>query len=206
MYFEIETKNIVTRSFIKEKFRETSLPPEPFDLEDLGYFFINIDPRPTGDVVEFGEIVVRESKYYQTWVVRSFNEEELLLKLNAKKQKLSEKVKSLTRRLLEKGVEYTFKDQGTFRIQLRDGDRANLVSLRVLADANSFTSQVYRTYENLNILLENAEDVKNLTNFALASYNNILNKSWSLKDSIKSSLTEEDLDLVWENRDIIFKE
>ena len=79
MYLAISSGNIAAISNIRRTHPNISLPRNPSDetLTALGYARIHSTPRPTGDVVTQSQPEERDGKWYQTWEVRDYTEDEL---------------------------------------------------------------------------------------------------------------------------------
>ncbi len=211
MYINIETEEILTRAQLEGLFPETSLPAPPVDLSDIGYAFILTEyafilteERPEGEVVEPGPVLKREDgKFYYTWQVRSFNEEELERIFQRKKNSFIQGIERKVKSALEKGIPYDFPNAGILHIQLRDGDRANLSGMRVIAIERPHIPQSFRTYENIVVPLT-AEQVVDMTDAALFGYTDILQQAWLLKDSLEEATNEDSLMAVWHSKPEIF--
>lgn len=184
-------------SQVRQDNKLVSLPQEPTEeqLLELGYVLVQKVTPPTGDVVTEGTPTQVSGVWTQTWNVRAYTTEELATQLTQKKAELSDRLTgSYTQGILEQGIAYDFGGTyGTLHIQVRDGDRANLVGLRVNADAAVAASldddahaMYFRTLENVNVPLKPSA-VITMTNAALVGYYNVLQPIWALKDQITSA-------------------
>lgn len=214
LLLELETGQYPVRLYNVRKdpkIRNTvMIPPEPTEdqLLSLGYVVVEAVERPEGDVVTEGTpIQATEStvipgvdvivgKYYQTWEVRSYNEEEISQLVANKKTSLLADLKSGAERVFYKGAPYTFAGDVVNHIQLRDGDRANLAGLRSGADADlrklqenpEFTPRTsgFRTFEN-NFFPMTPQELLDFTDYALGAYMAMKGTQWTYEAMIQAS-------------------
>ena len=103
-------------------------------------------------------------------------------------------------RLMNEGIVFDFGGEyGEKHIQVRDGDRTNLVSLRVDAEyqiENDTNVEVlFRVAENINIPLSPTE-VIDMTEAAKNGYYGILSVIWPLADQITNAQSIEELPTI----------
>jgi len=163
-----------------------AINPTVLQISKVGYAVVEPVDRPTGDVVTEGDPELDNGVYKQTWVVRSFNADELAANLSTAKTTLQNQLNTYCDNLLELGVSYDFGGtDGTQHVQVRDGDRANLASLRIKAQnriaASDETVALFRTYEN-KIISMTPEQIVTMTDAAFDGYYAILAGVWALKD------------------------
>jgi len=187
---------------VRQSHKDKSMAREPSveQIEALGYAVVERVERPTGDVVTEGAPELVEGSYKQTWVVRSFNTEELTSQFNSKKQTALSEIDRIRNKDLAKGFLHTFPDTTQFHIQLRDGDRTNLSGLRIKADslaAQGVTDPVMSimTYENVSKALTPAQMVE-ATDAAFTGYMAIMEAAWVLKAQANAAITEAELPVI----------
>lgn len=187
---------------VKQNHKNISIPKEPSveQIQALGYAVVERVERPVGDVVTEGTPELVEGVYKQTWVVRSFNTEELANQFNSKKQTAVNEIDRVRNRDLAKGFLHTFPDATQFHIQLRDGDRANLSGLRIKADSlitQGVTDPVMSimTYENVAKALTPAQMVE-ATDAAFTGYMAIMEAAWLLKAQANDAKIEAELPTI----------
>lgn len=78
-YINTQTQEALNLRQIRKAHPNVSLPRQPTDeaLNPLGYAVVHSTERPNGDVVTEGQPEQRDGKWYQTWEVRDFTQEEL---------------------------------------------------------------------------------------------------------------------------------
>lgn len=187
-------------SQIRKREKEYSLPISPTvtQMSEIGYEVIQPTERPSGDVVTQGDAVLENGVWKQSWIVRSFTPEEIETNLNDKRTQHLHEIEVYRTRLLEKGVSYEF-NEGTYHIQVRDCDRANLAGLRLRANAlieqDISVQMPFRTAENEMVSLTPIELVS-LTDVALEGYYLILENVWTLKDLTNMADSIEDFPVI----------
>jgi hypothetical protein len=190
----------LTFNGIKARHPQTSFPSEPTAemLESLGYFVVKPTASPSGDVVtELAPVKNAEGQYEEVYEVRAFNEAELQSRLETRKNEVLTELNTMRARQLEIGAPIDFGgDFGVQHIQLRDGDRANIIGLRIEAqlnvDAGVEEMMGIRTYENVLVPLTPAQ-VLQVSMTVLASYKVIMGTTWYYQDMIKDALTLADI-------------
>lgn len=159
-------------------------------MRTLGYEVVQQVERPVGDVVTEESPVKTETGYIQVFSVRAFTEEEANERLARAKRLFADKVDSMLKSALEKGVKFDFgAPHGELHVQLRDKDRLNIIGMRALAN-EGVASQPFRTYENINLVLT-AEQVLDMASAAHTGYLTLLGVAWGLKDQIVNAPSEE---------------
>lgn len=171
---------------------EKSFAEEPDEelLADLGYGVVHPEDPPAGDVAEEGAPALQDGLWVQTWTVRPYNTEEIAANFANRKAELNYQIEALIDATLDAGCVYTFPSGDVQHIQLRDGDRANLVGLAAKADrvqrAGGEQTFYFRTQENDIQAMTTAQTVV-MTDVAFDKYMFILNACWPLKDQIKTA-------------------
>lgn len=165
-------------------------------LEELGYTELLLGVVPEGDVVtDLEPFIGHDGKYVRQYAVRPFTAQELEAKLGVLKEALNLQLFNTRVKTLEKGAPINF---GTFdtpnvqHVQLRDGDRANVLGLYTKASASvamgSTAKMMIRTYENKNIEVTPAQMLE-ISWLVLQSYEEVMKKSWYYQDLINSAKT-----------------
>lgn len=172
--------------------------PTAEQLRDLGYEVVEPTVQPAGDVVTQGDPVLEDGVWKQHWNVRQFTPEETATLLEEKRTQHLDAIRRYQDKLLEKGIPYEF-NSGTYSIQVRDGDRANLAGMRIFADSQiqgetAFPAS-FRTKENVNVSLT-PQEVVDMTNAALVGYYQLLESVWELKDLTRIVDTIEDFPVI----------
>lgn len=119
--------------------------------------------------------------------------------LEAQKVFLNNQLAALEEKAINQGAPYDFgTPYGILHVQLRDGDRTNLIGIRMkcLEDENYQTT--FRTFENVNVPVD-ATSGYVLSEHGLNSYITIKGTAWSLKDAIKNAAVLEDLPSIPES-------
>lgn len=174
-------------------------------VAELGYAYVWPKERPQADVVTEGAPTLINGKWTQQWLVRDFTEAEFLAHFQDRKQAVQDRVRALQAATLERGCLYTFPDNSQGRIQLRDGDRANLAGLRLRAEATKRREGTetfgFRTYENVTKLGLSPDEIIVLSDIAFEKYMTILGICWHLKDQADVATTDAQLPAVPPNLD-----
>lgn len=184
--------------FTFEKIKDKDLHIEfddNFSLEqllELGYCLVEPTEKPVGDVVfEKHPVRAEDGTYKQVWDTRKFTAEELSVVLTARKDELLKSIGEIKVKSLARGTPVDFGDTyGVQHIQLRDGDRANILGLRIKAESilsNEVAAPMgIRTYENVLVPL-NADAMINLSWIILNSYEETMRTAWDLEDLVNAA-------------------
>lgn len=166
-------------------------------IKTFGYEYVHPTPNPEtrGKYYVEGKPQLEGDRWVQQWKLRELSAEESAAKLAKEKAVLVKQIRDSVEDACNVGFRWRV-GQTYYHIQLRDGDRANLASLRIEVDErvrNGSTDLIYfRTYENIIIPLTPEEGVT-LTRLALSSYMQILAMSWSLQEVVMRAPTFEAL-------------
>lgn len=168
-------------------------------LNGLGYFIVQDVAQPTGDVVTEGDPVFANGVWSQVWNVRTFSAEEIAASLATTKSTMMDDINTKLTAALEKGFLFTFSDVAG-HVQLRDGDRGNIASARIRADAltaQGTTDPVmpFRDWENVTHMCTPAQIVS-LSDAAYEAYLGFLGAGWALKDAVSNAATAADLPAI----------
>lgn len=165
-------------------------------LFELGFEVVLDTPVPVGDVITEGPPELREGNWYQTWVVRSFNEAEESSKLVERKEALKAQAEQLRLAAFAKGFPYQFDENTVYHVQVRASDRGNISDLRTIAKEVIAAEQTmtfpFRVFENVSVVLTAPQMVA----LADMTFQQVLagyDVSWAYKDGIETALTIEEL-------------
>lgn len=133
----------------------------------------------------------------QVLKVRAFLEVENNKQFLLKQQMLLDKLPRLKTKSLERGLAVDFGGlYGVQHVQMRDGDRANMLGLRIQAEmliANGLPNMMgIRTSENVWVPLS-PEDTLDLSWKILSGYVGTMQLAWDFEDMVRSALTLSDL-------------
>lgn len=175
-------------------------PPKPTaeTLMELGYHVVHSMPRPVGEVVtEIYPVQGEDDLYYQTYEVREYNTEEQLTQFQSEQRNRLSAVEDLRTQALAKGTPIDFGEVfGVKHIQMRDGDRANILGLRVKAEAaiaiESTDLLGIRSYENVLVPLT-PQEVLTVSWLVLSGYEEVMMSTWNLQDLVNGSEQMSDL-------------
>lgn len=169
--------------------------PEEKTLIELGYGIVVPNSPPPGDVVTEGEPIASATPGYydQGWNIRSFTPEELATNLEQAKLAATSLVDLRRNEALERGYKFTFEDETEGHIQLRDGDRVNVLAYRVWAveaKAAGALDRIFtwRVRENVSKELM-TEGMIRMADECGIQYEKIMNLAWVLKDQIAAATT-----------------
>lgn len=158
------------------------------ELITLGYAVIHPRAPVTGDVVTETDPEYIEGQFFQRWSARSFTPEEIQQKLDNQKSVLAAQVVKLKNETMAKGYPYQF-IEGRYHIQLRDTDRVNILGMSEKSTRAAGLIQTFRTYENVNVSLDDTEMFK-MSAAAGDAYSQLMAKVWEFKDQINQATTE----------------
>lgn len=161
------------------------------ELITLGYAVIHPRPSASGDVVTEGDPEYIDGQFFQRWIVRDFAPEEIQQKLDSQKNILLSQVIRLKNDTMAKGYPYMF-TEGRYHIQLRDTDRVNILGMSEKSVRTSGLIQLFRTYENVNVSLDDTE-IFQMSAAAGDAYSQLMAKVWEFKDQINQAKTEAEL-------------
>lgn len=169
------------------------------ELTVLGYSVIEPRQAPSGQVVTEIDPEYIDGQFYQRWSVRDYTPEEISEILEEKKQEATDKVARLKDQTLQKGYPYHFESQ-LLHVQMRDSDRTNIIGMNQLAERNPGMIQMFRTYENVNVLLT-PEQLFAMSNAVGDAYTQLMSVTWQLKDEISDATSEDQLPALPETID-----
>jgi len=174
-------------------------------VAELGYAYVWSTDQPAGDVVVETPPIFKQGKWEQQWLARDFTAAERQANFVQTKENCLVRIRELQQNCLERGCRYTFPDNWVGRIQLRDGDRANLAGLRLRAESAKRTGSTetfgFRTYENITKMGLSADQIVLLSDIAFERYMTILGLCWYLKDQAEAALEDAALPQVPSNLD-----
>lgn len=193
----------LTFQAIKQKNSLTSFAAEPTveQLDAMGYAVVQPVATPAGDVVtEAAPLLKADGTYEQVYEVRAFNAEELAQQLAMKKSELNNSIRMLRAQALEKGAPFDFGGVfGVQHIQLRDGDRPNIIGLRFKADAllaAASTDQMsVRTFENVLVSMS-ASQFMDMSWKYMSAFETVMGTSWHYEDLIGAAISLDDLPVL----------
>lgn len=178
----------------------TSLGPgiDPGVLLELGYAVVEHTEIPNKDVVTEGAPELVDGVWKRTWVCREFNEEELASRLEQTKASLLVTIEQLRVDQFAIGFPHEFgEDKVIYHVQVRDGDRANLLSKRTrameaIAAENTDYRVGYHVYENVTVELT-AEEMVHMADTADDQVTKGYGVIWQLKAAVNKAATFEEL-------------
>lgn len=191
---------------VRKKFPTTTIQ-DGIDHEKLRSFGFELVRQldPPEDKVVYEEVTPLRNTvtgfYEQCYVVYEAGSAPYEKKLQQRKDGLSSQLMSIRARQQEMGKPYTFPNGQVLHIQLRDGDRANILGLLQMsneyiaagmADQKVFS---FRSYENKNVPL-NPLEMKALSMWAFGAFMSILQASWDIQNRIIQAATFEELPVL----------
>lgn len=189
---------------IRRENQLVSLPKTPTveQLSDLGYEVVHPGTRPEGDVVTAAAPEFIDNQWVEQFDVRDFTEEEILSELNKQKSLHMSEIKSYQTRLLENGIEFDFGGTfGVLHVQVRDGDRANLITMHVEARHAVDTEDTSKVWffivrENDIVTGLSAEEVILMTLAAAEGYSDIVRDIRIMKNQTEEATTISELPVI----------
>lgn len=170
-------------------------------LQELGYEVVKkVTPPETGQYREDKPVAVN-GVYTQVFVEIVKTEAELASELEQLKNSKINEVNTLLTRALELGCEYNFGTTASpdvQHIQLRDGDRVNLIGLKDTAVLLPGQKHPLRTQEN-NVLMLDADTIQDAAFEAGLAYTRVMKAGWKLKDEIAAATTEQEFPVLVQN-------
>lgn len=198
-FIEVATGDYpVTLDQIREKFKATTsftAEPQIEEMIALGYQPVLDTPMPVNDVVVAGPPQLIEDKWYQSWNDRAYTVVELSNQLSARKAELQRQAEELRISQFERGFAHDF-TEGTYHVQIRNDDRSNLTSLRIIAkEVVAVGAQMnfpFRVYENVGVTLT-AEELIIMADKAFQAVTIGYQKIWNFKDGVTAATTMAEL-------------
>lgn len=172
-------------------------------LAALGYFPVYNSEIPQGDIVtpgfpEQGE----DGKWYTTYIVRSFTEEELAVRLNESKVIAQSQLDQTLVNTYALGYQDKYFDEdGVTEVMnlysLTFDNRQLLMGLKLLADENTDPTREFhlRTLDNRTIVV-NGEKVKSLTLSIMEYCEMVLTLLWELSDQVNVATTIAEIPVI----------
>ena len=171
-------------------------PTVPLDfITALGYSVVNRVDHEEGDVVTELAPVIVDSEYRQSYSVRPFTEEEILLKLDSKKQNLIKSYKMKLREALAKGYVFVHGD-ASHCLQIRESDYSKLLlvikTAEMRVNAGDAAVSLLRVMSNEVIVMSPIE-VIDVIEGALRKVESLHETFYQLENNILSAKTYEAL-------------
>lgn len=170
------------------------MPIKAFMLEPFGYMPVYDSEYPTGDVITEGDPQFNEEdgKWYKTWEVRDFTEEEIAANLINKKSELIGQANNTLGSDIWGGIKYNFKGV-SYLVEVVPEKLTTLLCIKSLVkDAEeddlfpfSFMDETVVTFTKAEFLL--------MWDSVMKSLYELNKKFWTLRDQIKAVTRIEDL-------------
>lgn len=167
-------------------------------LVDFNYVPVMDVEMPQGDVITEGSPVLIDGVYKRNWIVRNHTPEEYAGLLQQAKDANLVAIENLRVSQFKIGFPHLFGVNGDlYHVQVRDTDRVNILSYRVLAkealsENNSAFRVEFRMYENISVTMT-AEEMVEMANASatqvLIGYKTI----WNLKAATLNATVLEDV-------------
>lgn len=172
-------------------------------IKSLGYEEVVDSVAPVGDVVtEVAPVKGSDGVWRQQWLARDYTAEELGSQLEALRQDALVKINDLLVNTLSKGTPFNFDALGgegnVQHVQMRDADRTNILGLKQEADrlvASTDPVIPLRTFEDNTLMLTPAQ-VLSISWGVSAGYQEVMMKSWQLKDAVRNAKTLAELPVI----------
>lgn len=169
-------------------------------LKELGYAVVEPVAKPVVDGVEFREDkpVLVNGAYKQTYVQVTKTEEDLLNELKSSKFETLSRITASLETALGVGAPYNFgtaEEPVINHIQLRAGDRTNLLILLEASKLLPNEHQPLRTFEDVIFTLP-GESIMDVVVSSLSYYSALMRKYWEVKDVVKTAQSKDDLPIV----------
>lgn len=166
------------------------------------YAYVYLVDQPPGDVVTEGTPVLNEEDghWYQHWVVRAYNEQELAERLAFGRDDALQNAKTVLSNDLNSGLEVTLQPDNTkVKLIMTAEERVNLMGMRIVAEkrvnASDDTKFVVRKADNQSFQAEPAQVIE-FVEEALEVYNGYLEKYWQFKSDVANATTLDALPAV----------
>lgn len=185
---------------LKAEYSSSIFPSEldEVDVAVLGYEVVYTGTIPEGDVVTEGVPVKTNGKFYRTWEVRGFNEDEVAQRLEQSRSRVLEQLDQLFVKDAAEGMRYEHGVE-VFHIQVREKDKSNLITLRYMADiamANNVTSLMdFRSFENITHKLTPTQ-MSAMLGTAFFGGSALYSAMWALKDQAVAATSIAELPVV----------
>ena len=157
-------------------------------INNLGYSIVNRVEKPVANVVMELAPVIIDGEYFQAFEGREFTEEELKVRLDAKKQRVINSYKDKLNLALLSGYEFTHNER-THYLQLRDKDYVKL--LFILRNAQTHIESSNDTLMNLRVASNEVLQISpiemvDLIEKAFIKFESLNNKFFELETEVKS--------------------
>lgn len=154
-------------------------------LEPFHYSPVFPTDKPAGDVVTNGEPELRDDgRYYQTWVIRDYTEEEAKEILEGRKYFSNFNAVEVLRADREKGVSYSYGDNN-YTLSLLETDLNALYAMQNHIQLNPDVNVKYRTRDG-QILDLSPEQFDGFYDSVMESYFTLINSYWDYLTSMNS--------------------
>jgi hypothetical protein len=201
-FIEVATGDYpITLDQIRNRLKATvsfTTEPQVEEMVALGYQPVYDTPIPVNDVVVAGPPQLIGGKWHQSWIERTYTQSELTDQLTTRKAELQRAAEDLRISQFERGFAYDF-NEGTYHVQIRNDDRSNLTSLRIIAKevvaAGGTMNFPFRVYENVGVVLS-AEELVAMADAAFRAVTIGYQKIWGFKDGVTAATTLAELPTI----------
>jgi len=165
-------------------------------LRSFGYAPVETTAIPKADVVVEGEPELVDGVWKRTWVTREHTPEERSAEITNELDRALEAIERLRESQFGVGFPYLFNNGEVYHVQVRDGDRANILSKRTrakeaLEEGRKDYTVDFQVYENVAVTLS-AEEMVAMSNEADDQVTKAYGVIWRLKATAKKATSVEE--------------
>lgn len=166
-------------------------------LRHFGYAPVEHSVMPDKEVVTEGQPKLVDGTWQRTWITREYSEQEMADQLGRLKEDLLVAIEQLREQQFAIGFPYQFGDGQTYHVQIRDGDRANILAKRTrakesLGEGDGSYTVDFQVYENVAVTLD-AKEMVAMSNAADDQASHGYKAIWELKNAVKKAGTVAEL-------------
>lgn len=163
------------------------MPIKAFMLEPFGYMPVYAGDYPEGDVVTEGEPHFNEGdgKWYKTWTVREFTEEEKQENLRNAKEDTISRSESVLSTDTYTGISYSYNSEN-YLVEINPNKLTILLCIKSLAKEAADDATFDFSFMDQKLLSLTKEEFLSMWNAVMTAYYEMNKRYWQFREQVKA--------------------
>jgi len=173
------------------------IPIKAFILEPFGYMPVYNSLMPKGDIVVEGKPSFNEEdgKWYQTWDVRDFTDEEKEINLIILKSTLISQAETLLNSDISQGVSYTYEGK-TYLVDVIPDKLTTLLCIKSIAKDSSDEELFQYSFLDGTLLTLTKSEFLSMWDSVMRSLYDFNKRFWKFREDVNSTVDAKELPLL----------